>query len=330
MKTLIATVLLITGFAAYGIEVIQPGVETADIEIHSPDDDVKTLGKVDIIIDLAAEHDSLFELKIRRANLKLADGRASSAFGYNQEGGVIVVAADPVTHISVTGVDKKKVFAIFYNAKNEIIAPRKKDVRIFDLDLKPMKFKYEPAQPPGAMTMNVTILLDRSSSMGGFMPSVLTATRSFMTSLPDFTSCSVLTFGTNVEVLNTSRIACPSSLYVLNSGITADGATALFAALENALGLPVTKTPGVPHLVIVITDGVNTQSHAFTREQLIALKKSSDARILVFWAGLHDPEHLKGIADFESASALNIRADLDAFFNSIGVSVSGLQTLDII
>lgn len=322
--------LALLSHTAYGLNVVAPAVETAKITIHSPDEDVATLGKVDFIIDLAAEHDSLFELKIRRAELKLKDGRKSSAFGYSQDAGIIVVGAAPITHITVTGSKEKNVFVIFYNAKNEVIAPRSKDIRAFDLDFKPIKFKYEPAQPPGTISINVSVLLDHSGSMTGNMTTVMDATRTFLNILPKFAKCSLYAFSSQVDHLGGGTKPCPDSLDALATPIPAEGATALYAALDTAMRDHPTQTGGAPHLVIVVTDGGDTQGVSGGLPGLIALKAQSNAKVLVFWAGSSFPQALAGLADFETSSTSAIKSDLDAFFHSIGVSVSGLQTLELI
>jgi hypothetical protein len=111
-----------------GFEVLSPESGTASFEITSPDDTVETLGKVSFVIDLSAEHDSLFELQIRHQGLLLSDGRPVTTFGYDKAGRVIVGAALPVTHVSVSGVSGDDATALFHNANNEVIAPNGNDI----------------------------------------------------------------------------------------------------------------------------------------------------------------------------------------------------------
>jgi uncharacterized protein YegL len=219
---------------------------------------------------------------------------------------------------------------LFYNANHEILAPPKHTIKLFDLNFKPLIFEYSPAQLPSKdIKMDVSILLDRSGSMGGSMQMVQTATQEFMKQLPSFTQCSVLLFGSTVVPLTQTPLPCSASGSLLSAPIAAEGLTALFAALETGLGLHAAAT-GLPHLVILVTDGLNTENHVLSKEQIITLKKSTNARVMAFWAGAYDHEHLKGIVDFESVSTSNIKNDLDAFFSSIGVSVSGIQTLTLL
>lgn len=329
MKNLIFSLCVAASFQAAAFEVVSPDVETAEISIHSPDEDVATLGQVDIFIDLAAEFDSLFELKIRRAELKLEDGTISTAFGYSQSGGVIVVAGEPVTRVTVTGVDNGAISVIFYDKNYQIVAPPKKSIRVFGLDLQPRNFDYNPAQPPSKnFKLDVAVLLDRSGSMGGQMGMVQSATQTFLRELPSFTMCSVFTFGNVVDALTQSQMPCASATNLLYTPIIAEGGTALASALERGMNARATPAQSLPNLVIVVTDGVSTE--AMDKKKLSALKAATKSKLLVFWAGFHDPEHLKGLADFETASSSNIKNDLDAFFRSIGVSVSGMQTLTLI
>jgi uncharacterized protein with von Willebrand factor type A (vWA) domain len=182
--------------------------------------------------------------------------------------------------------------------------------------------------------MDVSILIDRSGSMDNHMQDVMDAARRFMSDLPDFTRCHVLTFNDQVTRLtpdNPQRLrSCPDSLWAVSKSVTAEGGTALFSAIDEAFLQTDGGAGALPHLVIVITDGVNNQTSRLNQEELIALKGTSGSKLLTFWAGSYDPSHLKGLADVETVSSADIRGDLDAFFHSIGVSVSGLQTLTII
>ena len=318
---------------AQALEVIEPGVTTARFEISSPDDTVATLGKVSFILDLSAQHDNLLELQIRRKGLTLADGRPVTAFGYNKESGIIVGSVAPVAHISVAGVQGQDVLTLFHNDNNEVLAPRKADIALFDLNFNPIGFDYQPATPPQDVGMNVSILIDRSGSMDTHMSSVMSATREFMANLPTFTRCHVLTFNDQVERLtqadNNKVASCPDSLWVINQHITPGGGTALFSALETALNQTAKMPKKLPHLIITITDGVNNQSSSLSFDELVSLKSKSNGKLFTFWAGSYDPTHLKGLADFESVSSSAIKNDLDMFFHSIGVSVSGIQTINI-
>ncbi|GAB1256170.1 hypothetical protein NBRC116494_06720 [Aurantivibrio plasticivorans] len=319
---------------AQAIEIIEPQVhEFKSVSITSSDDQVATLGQVSFIVDFSAARDNLFELEIRREELKLKDGRNSEVFAYDKDAGVIIAASAPVSHISISGKNGSDVLALFHNAKNEVIAPRPNDIRLFDLNFQPLDFSYTPALTPSSMRMNVTILIDRSGSMAEAMPSVLTATRGFMANLPDFTRCRIFTFGADVQSLTphdpAQLSACPQSLWVLNRPIHVGGGTALFSAIHQGLAIKDTPKSTLPNLVIVLTDGINTQGSPYTLFDLADLKKQSNSKIMTFWAGAHNPAYLKGLADIESVSTRNVKTDLDIFFHTIGVSVSGMQTLHL-
>lgn len=327
---LAACIAALISVNTFALEVSEPKVPMAEkIVITSPDDFVLTLGKVNIFIDLAAEHDTLFELQLRRAELKLEDRRKSSAFGYSKSGGIVLIAGEPVTHISVTGVENGRVSAIFYNKDHEIIAPPKKSMRVFNLDLNPLEFDYAPAQPPSKdFKLDVAVLLDRSGSMYLQMNMVQSATQTFLKELPSFTMCSVFTFGNIVEALTQSQMPCSSATTLLNNPIMPEGMTALASALDRGMNSRTTHAQGTPNLVIVVTDGISTEP--MDKQKLLAIKNATNSKVLVFWAGFHDPEHLKGLADLEIKSSAEIKKDLDAFFTSIGVSVSGMQTLTLL
>lgn len=324
---------LLVATQATAIEIIEPEINAFEaITISSRDDQVSTLGEVSFIVDFSATHDDLFSLSIRRKNLRLQDDREVEVFAYDKGAGIIVAAAAPVSHISISGRNGAEISALFHNANNQVIAPAPADIGVFDLSFNPLDIAYAPTLPPSAMNMDVTILIDRSGSMLDAMPSVLSATRDFMANLPDWTQCHIFTFGSDVERLTSSDpdqlSPCPQSLWVLNQPIAVGGSTALFEAINQGLAINAGHS-ALPNLVIVLTDGVNTQKATFTKAELISKKQILKSKVLTFWAGSYSPTHLQGIADYESVSTLNVKADLDKFLQTIGISISGIQTLTI-
>lgn len=327
MRVLALWLALLITTQADAIEIKQPDIEiTPNIAITSPDDDVLTLGKIEYFIDIGAEHDTLFELKTRREKLTLKDGRVSTVFGYDLTGKVIVIGVAPITRISVTGADDKAISAIFYNANNEVIAPKKENIAVFDLDYNRKDFSYTPSKTPQGLTIDASILIDVSTSMEPYLQSVLDSTRAFLSSMPEFSHCEIYTFGSTVDLLTTQSKPCPNSVGILlSSTIKANGATALYRAIGTALKAK--KKQANPHLIVVITDGVNTEKSSLTINEMISLKKKKYAKILVFGTGGYEAKHLSAVRDFEVLSPQYLKQDIDAFFHSIGVSVSGIQRL---
>lgn len=327
---------LILAFGLYAaqslaIEVIQPEPQTAEISISSPDDTVQTLGTVDFIIDWRSSNDTLAELKIRRQDLKLEDGRIVDVFAHDPISGMTVGASSPVSQVSIHTVQGEEILALFHNNQNEVIAPSSKDIGIYDKGFSTVPFDYDPAVLAGEINIDVSILIDSSGSMDSFMPLVLRETRAFMKGLPDFTRCHVYSFGSTVKKLTQSDVKstqpCSQSTNYLDNSIVANGATAMFAALEDAIRAP--RYSSATHLIVMVTDGVNTVEHALNERQLGLLKQQENAMVLVFWAGHVSKTHLDDIADYQTSSATDVKTDLNRFFQTIGVSVSGMQTLKI-
>jgi len=320
---------------AMAIEVIAPQeLQISSIHIDDPDRHINTLGKVSFMIDLSSSYDDLLTLKVRRSNLKLKDGRSFTAFGVHKKAGVIIVGGGDIKHISVASVEgsqgKRDAQILFYGEDNQIISPKPKDVAVFDTGFKPLHFTYTPMQTPGSLKVPVTIALDVSTSMGGHMNTVVTATKEFMRELPEFTKCHLVTFGTDVEQLSTQADSCPSSTYLLSSVPKADGATALYKAIDTGFKSGASrKKRDFPNIMVVVTDGVNTMDYGQTLASLTAMKKASNSKLFVFWAGSYAKDHLKGLADMELVSTKNLSSELEDFFRTLGVSLSGLQTLHI-
>lgn len=321
--------LLFLGVNAHAIEVVTPKNQTAQFIIKSPDETVTTLGKVDFIIDFVSSNDSLKELKIRRQHLMLADGRPVTVYAYNEASGTILGATHPIAHISISAVQGKKVMALFYNEAYEVVAPDKKDIQVFSDNFKTLSFDYQTNLPAPSLTVDVSILIDRSGSIGKHMPDIINETRNFMQSLPDFTRCHVFSFGSEVTRLTpidvNKTVPCAQSLFVFDKTMVVGGATALYAALDKALQAP--KHSTTTQLIVVVTDGINTVGHRLSLAQLNDIKLQRGASVLVFWAGDYKAEHLQRIANYQTASTQGVKQDLDRFFSSISTAISGMQTL---
>lgn len=339
-KQLLASMFLgLASTVSPAIEVIAPQeLQISVIQIGDPDRYISTLGKVAFQIDLAASHDDLLALKVRRSDLTLKDGREFTAFGVHKKEGIIVLAGGDVTHVSIASVENKirtkDAQILFYSKDNEILSPRPKDVAVFDTDFQALDFTYTPLKTPGSLEIPVTIALDTSGSMYAHMSTVIPATRDFMRALPDFTRCQLLSFNNDVQHLTPrggkGQANCPSSAYILNSPLQAGGATALYKAIETGFTLaPSSKNSDFPNIVVVVTDGVNTVNFSGTLSSLKKTKKTSNSKLFVFWAGNYEKDHLQGLADKELVSTQNLDQELTSFFSSLGVSLSGLQTLRI-
>ncbi len=336
IKLLLKTILLtLISNQAFAIAVIQPKeLQTSEFEINDPDQFIKTLGKVDFQIDLSASHDDLLALKVRRSDLKLRDGRAFKSFGLHKDAGIIIIAGGGVSHVSIASVNGGEVSALFYGINNEIIAPNPKDIAMFDVDFNPLGYSYTPLQTPGSLTIPITIALDTSGSMDGHMDQVIKATKQFMHDLPDFTRCQLITFSNDVNYLSARdvnrQISCPASTYLLNQPLQASGVTALYKAISTGFSTTTKHSKiNFPNIVIVVTDGMNTVKYEKGLSGLSVTKKESNSKLFVFWAGSYDKDNLSGLPDLEFVSTQNLDVELERFFHSLGVSLSGLQTLNI-
>ena len=54
-----------------------------------------------------------------------------------------------------------------------------------------------------------------------------------------------------------------------------------------------------------------------------------NTKIFVFWAGVHEPTLLSGLADLQITGAADVKTELERFFRSLGVSLSGVQVLEV-
>jgi len=315
---------------AHALEVISPQVQTAEIVIIDSNHEINTLGKVTFHVDLSASHDDLLALKVRRSDLRLNDGRKFSAFGVHKDAGLVVLGGGNITHISISSVEDGDASVLFYGKGNSIISPKPNDIAVFDTEFNELEFAYTPLKAPGSLSVNVNLALDTSGSMKGHLDVVASNAQNFMQQLPEFTQCSLITFDAVVKHLSHKKDSCPDSAYLLNRPLQLGGYTALYQAIETGFAnAPAKSSNSLPNIVVVITDGKNTSPYAGSLASLIEAKKQSNSKLFVFWAGDYDPLHLRGLADKELVSTQNLDQELERFFTSLGVSISGIQTLKI-
>lgn len=346
MKYSIALLILVLSFTRSlaqdqsGFQVSSPqDLQTGTFHVASERSEPATFGEIVIRIDLGSKSDNLYELAIRRQELQLPDGRFVTSIGYDQDNDIVVGAVAPVEEISVIGVEttdtEKRTFLVFYDENHDVIAPDPDDISVFDGQFNRLPSEYEPLFQSSTLGLAVSLLIDGSSSMQGFMPDALEASRSFLTNLPDFTKCQIILFNSTVAHLTpndlSSLVGCPESKKFLDDDIDPNGKTALFQALGDAftgtefLLQDVNST--VPRLVIVITDGINTVNSTYSQQQLVNLKENNNIKTFVFWAGNHQPDHLNGLADQEIIATDSIKETLEIFLEAIQTSVSGIQTI---
>lgn len=337
--------LLLVAFAAQA-QAQRFSVKTPDADAHGtvriidPDRLVRTLGKPEIQFDLAASHDSLLDLRIRRAGLKLPNGQTATAFAGHAEAGLVIVAGSPVAYISIAGIapagGSREALILFKAADGTLLAPAADEVAVFDTHFNRLPFTYSPAAIPEHTLLPVTLLLDISGSMTGHMKDVVSAAQSFMSSLPLFARCRIVLFNDQVQEFGPQP---PNATVCATAGFAfwkplpePSGGTALLAAVEDGLRSPPETTgPRLPAITLAITDGVDTGAADPAGEvrRLAALKASQGGKLFVFWAGVSDPALLATVADLQIEGGADVKTELERFFRSLGVSLSGLQSVKI-
>lgn len=310
------------------------------VAVSDPDRLVRTLGKPEIQFDLAASHDSLLDLRTRRAGLTLPNGRMASAFASHAEANLVIVAGAPIAQISIAGVapegNAREALVLFKAADGTLLAPPADEVAVFDTGFKRLPFTYSPASIPKHTLLPVTLLLDISGSMTGHMKDVVNAAQSFMASLPLFARCRIVLFNDQIQEFGPQP---PNATVCATAGFAfwkplpePSGGTALLAALDHGLRSPPETTgPRLPAITLAITDGVDTGAADPTSEvrRLASLKASQGGKLFVFWAGVSDPALLANVADLQIQGGADVKTELERFFRALGVSLSGLQSVRI-
>lgn len=327
--------------SAQRFTIVTPDADSrGTVAVSDPDRLVRTLGKPEIQFDLAASHDTLLDLRIRRAGLKLPNGQTATAFAGHAEASLVIVAGSPVAQISIAGVapdgNAREALVLFKAADGTLLAPAKDEVAVFDTEFNRLPFTYSPAAIPIHTLLPVTLLLDISGSMTGHVKDVVNAAQSFMSSLPLFARCRIVLFNDQVQEFGPQP---PNATVCATAGFAfwkplpePSGGTALLAALDHGLRSPPETTgPRLPAITLAITDGVDTGAADPTSEvrRLAALKASQGGKLFVFWAGVSDPALLATVADLQIEGGSDVKGELERFFRSLGVSLSGLQSVQI-
>lgn len=310
------------------------------VAVSDPDRFVRTLGKPEIQFDLAASHDSLLDLRTRRAGLKLPNGKMATAFASHAEANLVIVAGAPIAQIAIAGItpegNAREALVLFKAADGTLLAPPADEVAVFDTGFNRLPFTYSPASIPKNTLLPVTLLLDLSGSMTGHMKDVVSAAQSFMSSLPLYARCRIVLFNDQVQAFwpppGQASVCAAAGFAFWKPLPEPSGGTALLAAIEEGLRSPPDMSgPHMTGITLVVTDGVDTGAADPVREvrRLAALKVARGGKLFVFWAGVADPQHLHGLADLQIEGGVDVKGELERFFRSLGVSLSGLQSVRI-
>ncbi len=327
--------------SAQRFTIVTPDQESrGTFAVSDPDRLTRTLGKPEIQFDLAASHDSLLDLRIRRAGLKLHNGKTATAFAGHAEANLVIVAGGPVSHISIAGVSpaggSREALVLFKAADGTLIAPASDDVAVFDSAFNRLPFTYSPASIPKHTLLPVTLLLDISGSMAGHMSDVVTAAQAFMSSLPLYARCRIVLFNDRVQHFwpppGQASVCATAGFAFWKPLPEPSGGTALLAAIEDGLRTPPELSgPRMQAITLAITDGVDTGASDPAAEvrRLASLKATQGGKLFVFWAGVSDPALLANVADLQIQGGADVKNELERFFRSLGVSLSGLQSVKI-
>ena len=336
---------LATGAAnAQRISVTVPEAGRAKLSVADPDAQIRTLGKPEIVFDLAAGNDSLLDLRIRRSGLRLESGQPFTAFAGHKGEDLIVLAGGNVASVTIAGVrginGAREALVLFRRADGSIVAPAPSEVSVFNTSFKRLPFSYDWAAVPDGTPLPVNLLLDVSGSMAGALDPVMASLRPFMAALPPFARCRVLVFNERVQELTDPArpTPCAQAASVLSKVPAPSGGTALFEALrisfETNRSAVYSWETGMPNITLVITDGIDsgiTDEYGAKTAALIASgqKIANDNKLFVFWAGNAAPAVLAPVADLQVSAGADLQGELDRFLRAFGVSLSGLQILRI-
>jgi tight adherence protein B len=151
--------------------------------------------------------------------------------------------------------------------------------------------------------LEVVLLIDTSGSMGGPpIAAAREATRSLLTGLPDDVRVAVLTFDTDVDVR--SGFDAPREEHLeAAAALEAGGNTALFDAVETALGLFSPAAEGSGRAVVLLSDGEDNSSES-TLDEVLASLDAADItfKAVAYGTAYTEIDGLEAMADATGGS----------------------------
>jgi len=217
------------------------------------------------------------------------------------------------------------VVASFRDATGNFVSPPPDSVALYSMSGEKLCFDYKTVQQAKPQ-IAIGILLDRSGSMYGNMPEVISAAHTFLNALPKSALCAVGSFTTELTYGHKHYQVCSGGGFGFD-GIQADGGTDIYVALNSVYDdLSGANFNGFQKAVIVITDGY-TMNDPKLKAQLLAKKK--DILTFVYFIGGNKKDDLEGITDHFIAQDGDLNKSLDGYFGSIEQAYNSQKILSV-
>lgn len=215
------------------------------------------------------------------------------------------------------------VVGSFRDEHGQFVVPPVGSVAAYSLDGRKLCFEQQTiAQAPDVLPMRFSLLIDRSGSMSSVMDGVRRAASTFLETLPESATCSVISFADDqwMQGMQPGEARnCKAADFVLGS-LQAGGQTDLYPALSSAYDW--LNAPGHEdhqRAAILITDGHVNENTAM-KEAVIAAK--GDARTFVYFLGDQEESWLAGLADSYLGHEGALEVQLGKYFSVLSGAYS--------
>jgi len=305
---------------AFSQVIIDDGTDTGGGAVTFEEQD--TTGKIDFDIDLSGKFTQDYFHNGKR--LENAQGVPVTAYNISPDQSLIIGTTDPnVDRITINKKidfkDDSKAIASFIhkNGEHQSLPPDQitahdKDGNNKCLSVEPIGGKHNP--------IAAHIVIDRSGSMDGHMPSVKSALGQFTNAVPPSSLCSVTSFASSATDHTNGFEMCRGVAGKI-SGIKASGSTDLYRTLIDGYS-KIDQSPAIQNFILAITDGFDT-----SWTSLDDVKAAKNAQTFVLWAGAGNSSQLASIADATLNARGNIPAALNVFFEKLGQAVAKQQVI---
>lgn len=292
---------------------------TGSIEIQTDDSD---RGEIDFSINLSREFEQKYYVGDKV--LELESGELVQSYNIEEDAGFIVgTSSSNVAKVTVNNwirTDNGIEAAIsFINTDGRHRALDVSEISAHSIDGNNRCFEIEKIGTDKT-TVATHILIDRSGSMSGHMPTVIEALDRFVSIMPSKAVCQITSFNQSYDDHTNGYESCGTSTSGV-SNLQAEGGTDFYSPLIAAYE-ELDTVQAIQKTVVIITDGLGSGPH--TKGDALNAKTAST---FVFWVGAYEERALEGLSD-KTLDAINrIPRSIETFFSFLGEAITEQQVL---
>ena len=101
----------------------------------------------------------------------------------------------------------------------------------------------------------------------------------------------------------------------------------LFSLRSALVSQQIPGTEGFKHIIMLVTDGGDTESHPGDKQEVMTLKEQTGATVFAYWIGNTDRSALSGVVDYEMVDQHQTQKALSAYLDNIHVFIDGQRVL---